>query len=106
MTLRFPYFHTTDVPAWVEALAVRDARIRELEDIVARQEELIAELERRLGLDSTNSSKPPSSDGLRNPRAPKRPNVKGRKVTTLLRSETPDHVEDHFPHSVPIAAPP
>ncbi len=92
MKLRFPFFHTTDVQALVEALAVRDARIRELE--------------RRLGLDSTNSSKPPSSDGLGKPRAPKRTNVRGRKPggqkghkgSTLLRSEKPDHVEDHFPH--------
>ncbi len=91
----------------VEVLAVRDARIRELEAIVARQAALISELERRLGLNSTNSNKSPSSDGLRKPRAPKRPNVKGhkpggqkgRKGTTLLRSETPDHVEDHFPHA-------
>ena len=114
MTLRFPCFPTTDVPAWVKALAVRDAWIRELEDIVARQAELISELERRLGLNSTTSSKPLSSDGLKKSRAPKRPNVKGRKPggqkghkgTTLLRSEKPDHVKDHFPHSVPIAAPP
>ncbi len=90
----------------VEAIAVRDARIRELEDTVAelkqtiaRQAALIFELERRLGQDSTNSNKPPSSDGLRKPRAPKRPNVKGRKGTTLLRSETPGHVEDHVPHA-------
>ena len=106
MTLRSPFPPTTDAQALVEALAVRDARIRELEDIVAelkqtiaRQAALIAELERRLGLNSTNSSKPPSSDGLRKPRAPKRPNVKGRKGTTLLRSETPDHVEDHVTHA-------
>ena len=109
MTLRFPFFPTTDVPALVDALAVRDARIRELEDTVARQAALIAELERRLGLNSTNSNKPPSSDGLKKPRAPKRTPVKGRKPggqkgrkgTTLLRSETPDHVEDHFPHACP-----
>ena len=79
MTLRFPFFPTTDVPTLVEALAVRDARIQELEDTVARQAALIAELERRLGLNSTTSSKPPSRDGLRKPRAPKRPPVKGRK---------------------------
>ncbi len=104
MKLRFPFFHTTDVQALVEALAVRDARIRELEDTVARQAELISELERRLGLNSTNSSKPPSSDGLGKPLAPKRTNVKGRKPggqkghkgTTLLLLEKPDHVEDHF----------
>ncbi len=95
----------------VEALAVTDARIRELENTVAelkqtiaRQAALIAELERRLGLNSSNSSKPPSSDGLRTPGSPKRTPVKGhkpggqkgRKGTTLLRSENPGHVEDHF----------
>ncbi len=86
MTLRFPFFHTTDVQALVEALAVRDARIQKLENTVAelkqtiaRQAPLIAELERRLGLNSTTISKPPSSDGLRKPRAPKRSRVKGRK---------------------------
>ena len=67
---------------------------------------MISELQRRVGLDSTNSSKPPSSDGLGKPPAPKGTDVKGRKPggqkghkgTTLLRSETPDHVEHHFPH--------
>ena len=44
MKLRFPFFPTTGVQALAEALAVRDARIRELEDIVARQAALIAEL--------------------------------------------------------------
>ena len=97
-----------------------DAKIQELEtrlqeyeekfrlqvEINARQAELISELERRLGLNSTNSSKPPSSDGLRKPPAPKRANVKerkpggrkGHKGSTLLRSETPDHIEHHVPH--------
>ena len=55
---------------------------------------MISELECRLGLNSTNSSKPPSSDGLTKPRAPKHTPVKGRKGTTLLRSETPDHFDE------------
>ena len=91
----------------VEALAVRDARIRELKQTIARQAALIAELERRLGLNSTNRSKLPSSDGLTKPPAPKRTPVKGHKPggqkghkgTMRLRSEKPDHVEDHFPHA-------
>src|SRR5271170_8249264 len=44
-------------PEIQELLASKDRRIAELEA-------LVAELLRRLGLDSTNSSKPPSSDGL------------------------------------------
>ena len=41
-----------------------------------------AELRRRLGLDSSNSSKPPSSDGP-------------AKGNTLRQSETPDKIEHH-----------
>lgn len=114
MRLRFPFSRSHDVRALLEELAARDARIRELEDTctelkqtVARQAEVISELERRLGLNSTNSSRPPSSDGLGKPPAPKRTNVKGRKPggqkghkgSTLIRSETPDHVEHHVPPS-------
>lgn len=60
-------------------------------------------LEARLGLNSRNSSKPPSSDGLRKP-APKslrvpgqRPNggQKGHTGTTLRTSEHVDAVIEH-----------
>src|ERR1700720_2892404 len=52
-------------PEIQELLASKDRRIAELEA-------LVAELLRRVGLDSTNSSKPPSSDGLKKkPRAPR-----------------------------------
>jgi len=45
------------------ALVRRQAdRIVQLEETVARQADLIAELQRRRGADSSNSSKPPSSD--------------------------------------------
>ena len=51
----------TAVIARLEAeIAARDAIIKSL---LAR----VAELERRLGLDSSNSGKPPSSDGLKKP---------------------------------------
>jgi hypothetical protein len=41
------------------------ARIADLEKVVAQQTAKIAELKRRLNKDSSNSSKPPSSDGLK-----------------------------------------
>jgi transposase len=55
----------------------KDKRIAELEATVAKLLARIAELERRLGINSTNSSKPPSSDP---PDAPKKlPRKKGKK---------------------------
>ena len=55
-----------------ELIASKDRRIAELEaDAAAFRAELaalraeLAELRRRFGLNSTNSSKPPSSDGLK-----------------------------------------
>jgi transposase-like protein len=68
----------------------------------------IEELERRLGLSSTNSSKPPSSDGLAKP-APKPKSLRektgkkpggqeGHKGTTLTPKDVPDFIEVHEPH--------
>ena len=68
----------------------------------------IAELERRLGLNSSNSGKPPSSDGLKKPprvsslRQPsdkKTGGQKGHPGKTLRRSETPDATIDHYPQT-------
>jgi len=67
----------------------------------------VAELERRLGLNSSNSGKPPSSDGLHKPPArvsglreqsAKKPGGQpGHPGKTLRRTATPDATVDHFP---------
>jgi transposase len=68
----------------------------------------IVDLERRPGLNSSNSGKPPSSDGLMNlsrvtsTREPSgRPSgvQKGRHGATLLQVAAPDQVVDHVPAS-------
>jgi len=66
----------------------------------------VAELERQLGLNSSNSGKPPSSDGLKKPprttslREPtdkKTGGQPGHKGHTLERRATPDAIVDHVP---------
>ena len=66
----------------------------------------LAELERRLGLNSSNSGKPPSSDGLKKParvtslraKSGKKPGgQKGHAGETLRQADAPDKVVDHFP---------
>ena len=66
----------------------------------------IAELERRLGLNSSNSGKPPSSDGLNKAvrvnslreRSGKKPGgQKGHKGETLRQVTDPNEVVDHYP---------
>jgi transposase len=68
----------------------------------------IAELERQLGLNSSNSGKPPSSDGLKKPsrvkslreRSGKKPGGRqGHKGETLRQVTDPDEVVDHYPTS-------
>src|SRR5450631_4551651 len=76
--------------------------------LVAALRAHIAELERRLGLNSSNSGKPPSSDGLkkpprvsslRGPSSKKTGGQKGHPGTTLRRTETPDATVDHYPEA-------
>jgi transposase len=68
--------------------------------------ERVEELERRLGLNSSNSGKPPSSDGFKKPsRVNNQREKTGRKSggqaghegTTLRQVATPDKVVDHCP---------
>src|SRR5215467_16145342 len=79
----------------------------ELIALVAALRAHIAELERRLGLNSSNSGKPPSSDGLnkkparvrslRESSGNKPGGQKGHSGETLRRAENPDIVVDHYP---------
>jgi transposase len=85
------------------ALLAQEARHRaEMTGLQVR----IDELERRLGLNSSNSGKPPSSDGLKKPsrvgslrqRSGKTlGGQKGHPGATLRRTETPDAIIDHYP---------
>ena len=74
--------------------------------LLLAQEARIAELERRIGLNSSNSGKPPSSDGLKKPpRVSSLRERSGKKTggqpghpgETLRRSEAPDAFVDHYP---------
>jgi transposase len=79
-------------------------RIAGLEKLVRQQSARIAELEKRLTKNSSNSSKPPSSDGLSKP--PKTNSLRqkgknksggqpGHKGHTLKQVPTPDKIEFH-----------
>jgi transposase len=100
----------SDATARLEALiAVLEAQNAELRATIAAQSVRIAELERQLGLNSANSGKPPSSDGLK--KKPVRTSSlrersgkqtggqKGHPGKTLSRCETPDATIDHFPET-------
>jgi transposase len=90
-------------------IAALQARVAALEAESAGQKERICELERRLELNSTNSSKPPSSDGLKKPtREPrvrslrersgkKTGGQKGHRGETLRPVAKPDVIVNHHP---------
>lgn len=91
-------------PSTEELLAVIAAQQAQIVALLAR----IAELERRLGLNSSNSGKPPSSDGLKKPnrtrslreRLGNKPGgQKGHPGETLRQSTTPDEIVGHYPAS-------
>src|SRR5579863_241445 len=92
-------------PTREELIALVKAQAAEIEALKAR----IAELERQLGLNSSNSGKPPSSDGLKKPparvRSSREPSgkkpggQKGHKGETLRQVAEPDSIVNHFPPS-------
>lgn len=91
------------------ALAERDAIIAELRATNAKLEKRVAELEAKLGLNSSNSSLPPSSDRGKNPHRNAKKGIKRKKrkkrkkrrgsgsQRELLPPEQADEFHDHFP---------
>jgi transposase len=91
--------------ALIEALQAENALLRAENSMLIGR---LAELERRLGLNSSNSGKPPSSDGLKKPArvsslressGKKSGGQKGHPGETLRRTETPDATIDHYPEA-------
>lgn len=88
----------------------KDALIEALWARLGEQDTRIQELERRLRLDSTNSGKPPSSDGYRKPPRPTNLREKtgrtsggqdGHEGKNLRQADNPDKIVDHYPTSCP-----
>jgi transposase len=87
------------------ALALRDAQIAERDARIEKLTAQVAALEAILRKDSRNSSKPPSSDGLRKPPPKSRRESSGRAPgkqpgepgATLRQVENPDRVVIHSP---------
>ena len=89
------------------AIVALQAQNAALLALVASLQARVAELERQLGLNSGNSGKPPSSDGLKKKpartaslreRSGRKPGgQKGHPGKTLSRTDTPDAIADHFP---------
>lgn len=86
------------------------AKIAEQEKTIQQQAARISELEKRLNKNSSNSSKPPSSDGLGKP--PRTSSLrekgkhnsggqKGHKGSTLKQTESPDIIKKHTLLSCP-----
>ena len=80
------------------------ALVEELRAQNARLQERVTELERRLALNSRNSSKPPSSDGMKpQPKSLREVGKrssggqKGHEGTTLKKAEVPDKIIIHGP---------
>jgi transposase len=100
---------TSPASPTIGVLDPRDARIAELEALLAVAMARIVELEARLGLNSSNSGKPPSSDPPWNKPPPKHRSPTGRKAggqkghkgthRELLPPEQVNAVVEHRPPS-------
>jgi transposase len=85
-------------------LAEKDKELAQRDQEIIFLKARVSELEKRLGLNSSNSSKPPSSDGLRKKPSPKSLRRKGKnpsggqkghKGSTLNQVESPDEIVRH-----------
>src|ERR1035437_5540049 len=94
--------------SWEAIIAALPAQNAEQQALIAALQARIAELERRLGPNSSNSGKPPSSDGLkkparvsslREPSGKKTGGQKGHPGETLCQTATPDVTIAHYPHA-------
>jgi regulator of replication initiation timing len=91
-----------------QQLAEVRQQLTEKDAIIAALRGEVAELKRRLELNSSNSGKPPSSDGLkkpprvtslREPSGKKTGGQKGHPGETLRRVENPDVIVNHYPEA-------
>ena len=100
------YLAPKDANLWGMNLKTSKAKIAALEKENQVLRERIAELERRLGIDSQTSSKPPSSDGLKKKNAHRTRSLrsksqrqtggqKGHPGQTLEQVSEPDKIINH-----------
>ena len=91
-----------------ELISTLFAKVSEQGNIIHQQAARIAELEKRLSKNSSNSSNPPSSDGLGKPSRTSSLREKGKhnsgvqtghKGSTLKQTESPNIIKKHCNYS-------